>query len=501
MPHSSATRIKQATKLFAAFPLVLLAACGGDSTYPAPGSTDLADSETTTTVTTVRSSETDQKLKVAIDSVTDYDELKLPVDGDYDALPLNASNPISDLQVELGRQIFHDTLFAVDSREASRAGSYSCASCHHVQAGFKSGVAQGVGDGGIGFGLLGEARLADQEVLTRAATDSQLFPDVQDIASPTILNSAYQEVMLWNGQFGNDQTGMLINASIDPERLATEDTPKAFNNRELPGLETQAMAGMGVHRLRIDPQALASHPEYLELFSKTYPNEFADPEAVLEADPDTLLLLSAKAVANYERTVLANEAPFQKWLRGDLAAMSERQKEGAALFFGKAGCADCHRGPALSSEVGAPADEIFFAVGFADLVQDDIFVVGEIKEATKKGRGGFTGVAEDNYKFKVPPLYNLRDSGFLGHGSSFSSVAEVVRYKNRGIAQNQLSVAQLDERFRPLGLDTREEELLTEFIAEALYDPELIRHVPTQVISGFCFPVNDSASRLDLGCD
>ena len=477
----------------------LLAACGGDASEPAPLLNPNQTGEP-------EPSAMDQKLKTAIaDNGVDYSALILPADGDFAALPTFPGNPINAAQVELGRQLFHDTLFALDSREASRAGTYSCASCHHVQAGFKSGVAQGVGDGGIGFGFLGEGRLADQDVLKRRLKDPDnpidILPDVQDIASPTILNSAYQEVMLWNGQFGNAKTGALVNAGIDPKILQTEGTPKAFNERELPGLETQAMAGMGVHRLRIDTTELSAHPEYLDLFVESYPEVLSTTDDVLALSDDELFTFSALAIANYERTVLANEAPFQRWLKGDLNAMTENEKEGAALFFGKANCADCHQGPALSSLVGANDEQLFFAIGFNDLVQDDVFVIGNIKDATKKGRGGFTGDATDDFRFKIPTLYNLKDSAFLGHGASFSSVLEVVRYKNAGIAQNPDSQAYLDARFKPLGLNDKEIALLTEFIENALYDDNLRRHVPVEVISGNCFPVNDTASRLELGCE
>ena len=49
--------------------------------------------------------------------------------------------------------------------------------------------------------------------------------DVQPVTSPTVLNVAYQDVMLWNGALGNSTNG-IINAGIDPDRLMTEGTPK-----------------------------------------------------------------------------------------------------------------------------------------------------------------------------------------------------------------------------------------------------------------------------------
>ena len=54
---------------------------------------------------------------------------------------------------------------------------------------------QGIADGGLGYGVRGEGRHPNPVY----DTDSL---DVQPIRSPSILNAAYQEVQLWNGQFG-----------------------------------------------------------------------------------------------------------------------------------------------------------------------------------------------------------------------------------------------------------------------------------------------------------
>ena len=116
------------------------------------------------------------------------------------------------------------------------------------------------------------------------------------------------------------------------------------------------------------------------------------------------------------------------WLRGDEFAMSQKEISGAEVFFGDGGCVACHQGPALSSPVGATSDQVFFAVGFDDLDTNDI--IGEVADGVRLGRGGLTGDPADNYKFKIPQLYNLADINVFGHGGSFSSVREVIEYKN-----------------------------------------------------------------------
>ena len=89
----------------------------------------------------------------------------------------------------------------------------------------------------------------------------------------------------------------------------------------------------------------------------------------------------------------------------------------------------------------------------------------------------------------------------MAHGGSFRSVEEVIRYKNNAVAENPRVPAQyLDDRFVPLRLSDTEIDDIVAFIEEGLYDEELRRYAPTQVLSGFCFPNNDTLSREHLGC-
>ena len=404
----------------------------------------------------------------------------LPDSDDFDNIPQDPMNPLTQAKVDAGKLIYHDPAFATEG-VALRAKTWSCATCHHARAGFKSGLIQGMGEGGEGFGLKGETRAwHDPDTGTQDA-------DVQPVTSPTVLNVAYQDVMLWNGALGNASNG-IINAGIDPERLMTEGTPKEANLEGLSGIETQAIAGTGVHRILGFPPEL-EQTDYYQMLLDAFP----------EFSRDELNKSSTRAIAAFERTVLANKAPFQRWLRGDEFAMSKKEISGAEVFFGDGGCVACHQGPALSSRVGATEDQVFFAVGFSDLDVNEI--IGNVAEGVRLGRGGLTGLEEDNYKFKVPQLYNLADINVFGHGGSFSSVREVVEYKNAGVAQNDVSKINVDYRFVPLNLSTTQIDDLVEFLEVSLRDPDLMRYEPTSLPSGLCVINNDSTSRADLGCD
>jgi len=413
---------------------------------------------------------------------------RLPDSNDYSRIPQDPANPLTEAKVALGQMLFHETALAMNGVNPEHSGDWSCASCHQALAGFKSGVLQGIAEGGEGFGLAGEGRHLMMGFDADSA-DPEMLPDVQPLTSPAVLNVAYQDVMLWNGQFGNAINGV-VNLGLDETVLMPVGTPKAANSRQLAGVETQAVAGLGVHRLKVvDDTVLQSNSTYQALFDRAFPQGSLD---VLED--------AGKAIAAYERTILANQAPFQRWLRGETSAMSVEELRGALLFFGAAGCSQCHRGPAFSSEVGATEAEMFMAIGFADFDIDNPAVTGHVDDASAKGRGGFTGEAADNYKFKVPQLYNLLDTTVFGHGGTFTSVREVIAYKNAGVAQKALPDGALDARFRPLGLTEAEMDDLTAFLEISLYDANLMRYQPSALPSGACFPDNDPMARIDLGC-
>ena len=423
---------------------------------------------------------------------------QLPGDNNFAALPQDPSNPITAAKVTLGRFLYHETATGTAGTDPERTETWSCASCHHVAAGFKAGIPQGIGEGGVGFGKDGSKRRLQPGLDATAPDGDPKLPDLQPIASPAVLNAAYQDVMLWNGSFGNAPHS--VNAQAEQLATAGPETVKA-NTFGLSGLETQVLAGTRVHRLAFDNNAiLQTNSTYRYLYNKAFPGGYTgfipdNGTVVSVAD-----LGAAKAIAAYERIIVSNLAPFQRWLSGDSGAMSTQQLRGANLFFGKADCVSCHTGPALSSRIGATEDEIFFAIGFNDFDPSHPLIHGEVDDATKRGRGAFNGNAADDYKFKIPQLYNLTDTNVFGHGASFTSVKEVIRYKNNAVSQNPAATANLSEKFQPLHLTESEIDDLTAFIEDALYDAWLDRYVPHSLPSDQCFPVADMQSAIDLGC-
>lgn len=458
-------------RLTAAAALFVLAACSDRAETPvAPqfhrGGDDRAE----------RDAQLDDELLELLEAQGGLEAFRLPRSHQLGRIPQDPNNPLTGAKVRLGQLLYHETALAGNNVRPEGEQAFSCASCHFAQAGFQANLPQGIAEGGTGFGDAGEERVFD------AAVYDPTEPDVQPIRTPTAMNGAYQELMLWNGQFGG------VGANLDHQDRWTPGTPLESNTLGLHGLETQAHAGLEVHRMGdVELSAIAEMPRYRAAFRKAFPG-----------DGQVNRLNAALAIAAFERTVLANRAPWQDWLRGKEKAMSREEKEGAILFFGEAGCSGCHSGPALNSMS-------FHALGMPDIdASVDPSRVnlapfgGAVPAGVARGRGGFTGEPADDFTFKTPQLYNLTDSPFYGHGGSFSSVRDVVAYKNTGVPAK--AVPTLSPAFVPLGLDDDEVDALTAFLENALHDDRLMRYVPRRLPSGNCTPVNDALAREDLEC-
>ena len=396
-----------------------------------------------------------------VDVYGSLDPLTLPSGGDLSKLPQSALNPLTATKVELGQLLYHETAMGQSSM-SDAPETFSCASCHFASAGFQAGRVQGLADGGSGF----------SPRMNMVGMDA----DIQPIRTPSSMNTAFQDLMLWNGQFGggmgNDQFGN------------TDDDFVQLNAEGLPGLEVQAIKGLAVHRMGGGAEMVAQEfAQYDALFRAAFGN-----------DGDVATRRNAGlAIAAFERTLVSDEAPFQQWLRGNPTAMSDQEMRGALVFFGdQASCSTCHSGPALSSMS-------FHSLGMADLDSSVEPSEGEIPEATRLGRGGFTNDPADDFKFKTPQLYNLADSPFYGHGATFDTLQDLVAYKNAGVPQ--VANSNLAPEFQPLGLTDDQQADLVAFLETGLYDADLARYEPQVLPSGNCFPVNDAEARDDLGCD
>lgn len=119
----------------------------------------------------------------------------------------------------------------------------------------------------------------------------------------------------------------------------------------------------------------------------------------------------AKVLAAYQRTLVTEPSPFDRFLVGDENALSEDAKRGLELFQGEAGCIECHHGPLLS-------DNKFYRLGVAH---------------RDEGRAKVTNQKEDRYRFRTPSLRNIAETEPYMHDGSLKTLDDVVTFYYRGI--------------------------------------------------------------------
>lgn len=416
----------------------------------------------------------DQQIERALTNMAptgDKSYFIFPEPGDYAAIPnQDPQNPITKAKVTLGRFLFFETGFGQKAKYREGQETYSCASCHLPERGFTPGRIQGIADGGIGYDA--------NRVKMGSYQEEEL--DVQGTRALSVLNSAYVTNTFWNGQFGaNDK-------NVGTE-YAWDDNPIfQVNYNGFHGQECQHLEGVELHRMEVNEKLLDEYgyrPYFDAAFPDWAPEDRYSPKA------------ASFALAAYLRTLFANEAPFQKWLKGDLNALTTDEKKGAVIFLTKANCTNCHKGPSFNSME-------FHRLGTKDMYENPDALFTSESDPKNLGRGGFTGQPEDMRAFKVPQLYNVGDYYSYFHGSSKKSLKDVILFKLKAKSENPYVLnSELSPMFNPVNLTPAEREYLYLFLANGLRDPDLKRYMPESLPSGNCFPNNDPFSRVTLGCD
>lgn len=156
---------------------------------------------------------------------------------------------------------------------------------------------------------------------------------------------------------------------------------------------------------------------------------------------------------------LEEETRFDRFARGDHAALSDRELRGLHLFRTKAGCANCHVGPLLTDE------------GFHNL---GLSAVDEPREDL--GRWRVTGRDDDAGRFRTPSLRHVGRTAPYMHSGLFPTLEGVVNFYTRGggdvatrsTAQardpRHRAAARIDPLLAPLALDADEAAALVAFL-------------------------------------
>ncbi len=202
--------------------------------------------------------------------------------------------------------------------------------------------------------------------------------------TPTVLNSGFLESQFWDGREPDLEGQALgpIEADIEMNMTLAE----------------------AIERLK-------EFDIYHEHFSAAFPD---DPDPINQQNV-------ALSIAAFERTLNTPNSPLDRFLRGDVQAMTETQVEGMKLFV-DAGCVACHNGPALT---------------------DSNFHRFELPGSTDEGRFLVTGDEADMFAFRTPTLRN---------------VAVTYPYFNNGSVADLHSAVQLMGQ-QMLGQDFTDDEL------------------------------------------
>ncbi|HEY4104579.1 MAG TPA: cytochrome c peroxidase, partial [Polyangiaceae bacterium] len=120
------------------------------------------------------------------------------------------------------------------------------------------------------------------------------------------------------------------------------------------------------------------------------------------------------AIATFERTLLTQNSPFDRWLKGDDNALSAEQKAGYDLFK-RVGCVACHQG----QNVGGNMFQRFGVMG--DYFGDR----GHVTEADY-GRFNVTHNESDRFVFRVPSLRNVALTAPYFHDGSAKTLPDAV---------------------------------------------------------------------------
>jgi parallel beta-helix repeat protein len=337
------------------------------------------------------------------------------LDRAFPSMIVRRDSPVTDDKVRLGKLLFFDPVL-------SGGNDISCATCHHPDLGFTDGRGQAMGKGGHG---LGPAR-SGGSIVRRG--------------SPTIWNAAFNRKQFWDGRATDleDQAQNPIKSEIemaqDPDELVRE---------------------------------LKAIPEYVQAFDSTFGGSNGSNISL-----DSVV----KAIAAFERTLTANNSPFDRYVKGDLEALTPAQKRGFNMFrSGKTRCFECHGLPTF-------ANPDFKIVGVPDLDPNQ----------PDYGRAEIEGGEGYKRAFKVPTLRNVVLNAPYMHNGRFKTLEEVIDFYARGGGPGiGVETPNLDDKIRPYEITPQEKEDLIAFLY-ALTDESKLPQFPDRVPSGL--PV---ISRLD----
>jgi len=333
-----------------------------------------------------------------------------------------ATNPPDARKVELGRLLFWDPIL-------SGRKDIACATCHHPSFGYAENLDLSIGVNGAGLGASRRFQTPNTIPFVKRNSQSILNVAFNGIDSSGRYDPA-NAPMFWDLRVAS-----LEAQALEPIESFEEMRGDAYGEAEALEAVTARLAGVA---------------EYRTLFSRA----FGGSRAVTAENV-------GKALAAFQRTLNANNSPFDRYMRGDLAAMTPDQIRGMEQFD-RAGCVNCHAGPMFSDfkphVLGVPDN--------AKLVSSDAGIEGA-------------------YAFRTPSLRNLRYTAPYMHSGTFQTLQDVLGFYRGGRRRPQNANVrrdQLDPLLGRVNVGRGNVDIIA--FLNALNDDGFDKTIPARVPSG-----------------
>ncbi|MCY4466711.1 MAG: hypothetical protein OXE46_14370 [Chloroflexi bacterium] len=335
----------------------------------------------------------------------------------------------------LGRDLFFDPILSGDQNIA-------CATCHHPAFAMADARALPIGAGGAGLGEQRAFRKLLQ--LDGEGTVANPFIDVFiPRNSPTIINSALLSRQFWDGRVeasaGVRTPEDAINDLDLSDSLVAQALFPIISQHEMAGITFGSLPPMVIRQALLG--RLGDNVEYAARFADVF------------GSGEISLRQLAEAVAAFERQLIFTAAPWDDYVAGDEAALSQAQKRGALLFFGEmnAGinCAGCHSG------------DLFTDQEFHNLLAPQLGPGKDNGEDGRDdlGRANASFDYRDQYRFRTPSLRNASLTSPYLHSGAYQTLESVIWHHanpwraNITYAPSQHLPPQLQDQVLPYDFD------------------------------------------------
>ena len=330
---------------------------------------------------------------------------------------------ISDPTAQLGRDLFFTTGLGGNFEVA-------CVTCHHPNLGGGDDLSLSVGVGAVDPTLMGPGRVHAESG----------HPNVPRNA-PTVFNMGlWDRVLFWDGRvenlelaaqdnglnaairtpdtaFGLADSGAGVNLTMAQAHFPVTSAAEMRTAEFLAGEDNETLRSRLAARIGDYGAGAGEMAEngWLERFRVAFGDADGSAEDLINYDA------IAMAIAEYERSMVFTDNPFNQWVAGDATALTDAQKRGGVLFFtpvneGGAGCSNCHTGDFFTDELMHNTAAIQIGEGKGNGNVDDF------------GRERETGNPADRYKFRTPTLLNVSVTGPYGHAGAYDTLAQVVAH-------------------------------------------------------------------------